>query len=271
MKPDEHGFEDAIEASLLTEGGYSQSLPSHFDAAVGLDTAELFAFIGATQVRVWNQLLARYGNDPDAAQRGFVRRLAKDLDDRGTLEVLRHGVVDLGVELRLAFFKPAHGLTPELVERYRANRVTVTRQLPYDADSGKTVDLGLFVNGILVATAELKNPITGQTVEHAIFQYRRDRDPRNVTLGEVPAVQPWTRPAQGEPPESDRAPHVVLVGTRLAAGQLAGPARPVHARRASGKGDCRPEARCRDGHLPPVPPVGCRSCSRSSCSGTRRW
>src|ERR1019366_2869063 len=123
MKPDEHGFEDAIEASLLAEGGYSQSFPTHFDATVGLDTMELFAFIGATQARAWNQLLSRYGNEPRVAQRGFVRRLAKDLDDRGTLEVLRHGVVDLGVELRLAFFKPAHALTPELVERYQAHRV----------------------------------------------------------------------------------------------------------------------------------------------------
>ena len=183
MKPDEHGFEDAIEASLLTEGGYSQSLPAHFDAVVGLDTVELFAFIEATQARAWNQLLSRYAADPEAAQRGFVRRLAKDLDDRGTLEVLRHGVVDLGIELRIAFFKPAHDLTPELVQRYQGNRVTVTRQLPYEHGSGKTLDIALFVNGIPVATAELKNHITGQTVEHAIAQYRRDRDPRNVTLG----------------------------------------------------------------------------------------
>jgi type I restriction enzyme R subunit len=183
MKPDEHGFEDAIEASLLTDGGYFQSLPAHFDATVGLDTVELFAFIEATQARAWDQLRARYGGDHEAVQRGFVRRLAKDLDDRGTLEVLRHGVVDLGIELRLAFFKPAHGLTPELVERYKANRVTVTRQLPYEHGSGKTLDMALFVNGIAVATAELKNHITGQRVEHAIAQYRRDRDPRNVTLG----------------------------------------------------------------------------------------
>ena len=206
MKPDEHGFEDAIEASLLTEGGYSRSLPAHFDATVGLDSAELFAFIGATQARAWNQLVTRYGNDPDAAQRGFVRRLAKDLDDRGSLEVLRHGVVDLGVELRLAFFKPAHGLTPKLVERYRANRVSVTRQLPYDPGSGKTIDLGLFVNGIPVATAELKNPITGQSVEHAITQYRRDRDPKNVTLGRRALVHFAVDPEQ------------VSMTTRLAGG-----------------------------------------------------
>jgi type I restriction enzyme R subunit len=183
MNPDEHAFEDAIEASLLTDGGYSKSLFANFDATVGLDTVELFAFIDAKQPKAWSQLVSRYGNDRDAARRGFVRRLAKELDDRGTLEVLRHGVEDLGVEIRLAYFKPAHGLTPELVERYEANRVTVTRQLPYDPSSNKTLDLGLFINGIPVATAELKNPITGQNLDHAIRQYRRDRDPKNVTLG----------------------------------------------------------------------------------------
>ncbi len=90
---------------------------------------------------------------------------------------------DHGIEIRLAYFKPAHGLTPELTERYLANRLTVTRQLPYDAAATKTLDLCLFVNGIPVATAELKNPLTGQGIEHAKAQYRIDRDPANVTLG----------------------------------------------------------------------------------------
>jgi type I restriction enzyme R subunit len=113
----------------------------------------------------------------------FGDRLAKQLDERGTVDVLRHGVNDHGIEVRLAFFKPAHGLTPELTERYLANRLTVTRQLPYEAGAAQTLDLCLFVNGIPVATAELKNPLTGQTVEHAKKQYREDRDPANVTLG----------------------------------------------------------------------------------------
>ena len=90
---------------------------------------------------------------------------------------------DHGIEVRLAYFKPAHGLTPELTSLYEANRLTVTRQLPYDVAGTKTLDLGLFVNGIPVATAELKNPLTHQTVEHAKRQYREDRDPGNVTLG----------------------------------------------------------------------------------------
>ena len=181
MKVDERSFEESIEAALVA-GGYLKSLPAHFDPLLGVDTAELFAFIGATQITEWERLLGRYGNDPDAAQRGFAKRLAAEIDTRGTVEVLREGVVDLGVTIRLAFFQPAHGLTPELQELYAANRVSVTRQLAYEPHSTKTLDLVLLVNGIPTATAELKNPLTNQDVEHAIRQYRRDRDPVNVTL-----------------------------------------------------------------------------------------
>src|SRR5690606_11575853 len=155
--------------------------PADFDAVRGLDTAELFAFIGATQAKAWDQLRTLYG-DPDKAQRGFVDRLVKELDVRGTVDVLRHGVVDLGVTIRLAFFRPASGLTPELVERYGKNRLTVTRQLPYEHGSTKTLDLCLFVHGIAVATAELKNALTGQGLADAIEQYRTSRDPKNPLL-----------------------------------------------------------------------------------------
>ena len=181
LKPDERGFEDAIEAALLASG-YLRSEPSHFNPTLGLDTAELFAFIHATQITEWERLLGRYGNDPDAAQQGFAKRLADELDARGTVDVLRQGVVDHAVTIRLAFFQPAHGLTPELQELYAANRVSVTRQLAYEPGSTKTLDIVLLVNGIPTATAELKNPLTNQDVEHAIVQYRSDRDPTNVTL-----------------------------------------------------------------------------------------
>jgi type I restriction enzyme R subunit len=182
MSVNEHLFEDAIESSLLEQGGYLRSLRSHFDPILGIDISELFAFIGDTQAKPWQSLLIRYGNDPEAAQKGFVKRLAAELDNRGTVDVLRHGVVDLGVTIKPAFFKPAHGLTPELLALYEANRVTVTRQLAYDSKSTKTLDIVLLVNGIPTATAELKNKLTDQTVEHAITQYRTDRDPTNVTL-----------------------------------------------------------------------------------------
>lgn len=182
MSVTERMFEDEIEASMIEDGGYLRSQPYNFDAAIGLDTAELFTFIGATQATQWDSLLGRYGNDADAAQKGFKRRLASEIDARGTIDVLRHGVVDLGVTIKLAFFKPAHGLTPELQRLYEANRVTVTRQFPYEEGSGKTIDLALLVNGVPTATAELKNPLTSQTIKDAIGQYRHDRDRSNLTL-----------------------------------------------------------------------------------------
>ena len=196
MKVDERGFEESIEGALLS-GGYLKSLPSHFDQLLGLDTAELFSFIGATQITEWERLLGRYGNDPNAAQRGFAKRLAAEIDARGTVEVLRQGVVDLGVTIRLAFFQPAHGLTPELQELYAANRLSVTRQLAYESGSTKTLDMALLVNGIPTATAELKNPLTNQDVEHAIDQYRRDRDPANVTLTRRALETAWRRANDG--------------------------------------------------------------------------
>lgn len=189
MKADEAAFESAMCAWLLELGGYdvvkvgnAQGEPTDFDPVRGLDTAELFAFIGATQADVWAKLVPLHGGDPDVAQARFADRVAKELDARGTVDVLRHGVVDLGVTIRLAYFKPAHGLTQALLDRYAANRLTVTRQLPFDPGSSKTLDVCLFVNGLPVATVELKNALTGQGVKEAREQYRA-RDPKNVTLG----------------------------------------------------------------------------------------
>lgn len=187
MKPDEAAFESQIGSRLVDHGGYQvlkvgnqQGDPTDFDPVRGIDTVELFTFIGATQADEWDRLVKLHGGT--SAQSKFVERLGKELDARGTVDVLRHGVVDLGVTIRLAYFRPAHGLTPLLQERYEANRLTVTRQLPYQHGSNKTLDLCLFVNGLPVATAELKNKLTNQSVEHAMEQYRTDRDPTNVTL-----------------------------------------------------------------------------------------
>lgn len=189
--PSERAFETAICESLLNLGGYSTvkvgnaaDRPDDFSADLGLDTAELFAFIGATQPEEWDKV-RRSHTSPDEAQRAFATRLAKELDSRGVVDVLRHGVVYAGhekAEIRLAYFRPASGLNADLEARYQANRLTVTRQLPYEPSSSKTLDIGLFLNGIPVATAEIKNHLTGQTAEDAKAQYRRDRDPRNALL-----------------------------------------------------------------------------------------
>ena len=188
---DEAAFESVICEWLVDSGGYtavkagSEPGQDDFDPVRALDTAELFAFIGSTQAEAWSQLVTLYGGDVVKAQKGFADRLAKELESRGTVDVLRHGVVDLGQTIRLAYFRPASAMSPELVERYGKNRLTVTRQLPFDPKSTKTVDLCLFVNGLPVATAELKNALTGQGLAQAVEQYRTDRDPKNTLLRRV--------------------------------------------------------------------------------------
>jgi len=171
----EKDFEAEIEASLL-DGGYERSNPANFDATVGIDAAELFTFIGETQVKEWEQIISRYGGDADKAQRSFVNRLGKEIDRRGTIAVLRDGIKDQQIKIRLAYFKPATTMNNTLAANYAANRLTITRQLAYSTRNNNTIDMCLLLNGLLVATVELKNPLTGQNVEHAMRQYRQDRD-----------------------------------------------------------------------------------------------
>lgn len=162
-------LEDEISGHLVAHGGYlacklgtSQDHRVDFDSKLGLDTAELFSFIEATQSSGWGNLMKAHGGDQLLARQRFAHRLAQQIDERGTVDVLRHGVRDQNVEIRLSYRRPAFGVAPELVAHYDANRLTVTRQLPFDPDSTKTIDLCLFLNGIPVATAELKNHLTGQ-------------------------------------------------------------------------------------------------------------
>ena len=178
MKPDETAFEAEIEAWLL-DHGLREGRPSAFDRALGLDPGELLAFVAATQPDAWARLAPAPRRRGGGAQPGFLKRVAAELDERGTVDVLRHGVKDLGVDVRLAYFKPAHGLTPELVAGYEANRLTVVRQLRLRRLDERRSTWRCSSTAIPVATAELKNPLTGQTVEHAIAAVpRRPRPAR---------------------------------------------------------------------------------------------
>ena len=106
--------------------------------------------------------------------------LCKWMDAQGSLATLRHGFKCYGRSLRVAFFKAAHELNPELEGRYAANRLGITRQLHFSTRSAKSLDVTLSLNGIPIGTVELKNALTGQTVDNAIWQYRHDRDPREA-------------------------------------------------------------------------------------------
>ena len=192
----ERAFEDTIERWLLENGRYGKSDPADFDTELGLDTNQLSAFLQATQPEQLSRLAQRaYGSDTTRTQIGLASRLARELDARGTVEVLRRGITDHGVEIRLAYFKPAHGLTQGLVDLFESNRLTVSRQFAYESSSNKTLDLCLLVNGIPTATAELKNPLSGQNVEQAKTQYRAARDPNNLTLSKRAIVHFAVDPA----------------------------------------------------------------------------
>jgi type I restriction enzyme R subunit len=170
----EAAFETAIE-SVLLGNGYTPVDGQGFDRERSIFAAEVLAFIQATQESVWKKLDALHG-----AQTGdrVLESLCKWLDTHGALATLRHGFKCFGKTLRVAFFRPAHGLNPELEARYQANRLGLTRQLHFSPKSEKSLDVVLSVNGIPVVTLELKNPLSGQTVANAIHQYRNDRDPR---------------------------------------------------------------------------------------------
>jgi type I restriction enzyme R subunit len=131
-------------------------------------------FVQHTQPVQWKVITDYYG--PRAAT-AFLDELTKALDSQGTLNVLRHGLDFFGQTFRLAYFAPATALNPETAKRFAANRLTITRQVRFSDKHEQSVDLLLSINGIPTATAELKNPFTGQTVKDAIQQYK-DRDHR---------------------------------------------------------------------------------------------
>ena len=129
----ERAFEEAIEDWLLTSGGYRKGDRKSFDPAHALDVAELLGFVVQTQPEAWERLVELHGGKADATQK-FLARVAAQIDERGTIDVLRRGVEDLGVRFDLAAFRPATRLNPEAEGLYAANRLTVTRQLEYRGD-----------------------------------------------------------------------------------------------------------------------------------------
>ncbi len=150
---------------------------SRYDARFALFPDDIRDWLMASQPDAWERLQKGHG---DRALTEVLGRLRKVLDTQGTLHALRHGIEMLGLKqpLRMAEFAPASGMNAELLARYRANRLRVVRQVHYSTvDPHVSIDLVLFLNGIPVATAELKSDYT-QSVESAVYQYKRDRNPK---------------------------------------------------------------------------------------------
>ena len=169
----ESGFEAYIEEYLLSHG-YIKGDPKDYDKEYALDTKLLFEFLEDSQPQKITKLKEIY---QDQYTLRIKTRLDKELNKRGMVDVLRHGIKDYGVQLDFAYFKPATSMNEEMVELYSKNRISVTRQIHYSTRHENSVDLTIFVNGLPVAVLELKNPFTGQNYEHAITQFKKDRKP----------------------------------------------------------------------------------------------
>ncbi len=172
-------FENEIEYRLIEHGGYIQGDPKDYNREFAIDTAVLFRFLQDSQPNEWKKLCKKHGDNVKA---GFLSKLFKDLDAYGMLHVLRHGVVDAPAKFSLCFFKPASGMNQTNLALYGKNILSVTRQVHYSLKHENSIDVVLFINGLPIATLELKNPVTGQTVENAKRQYMKDRDHRELLL-----------------------------------------------------------------------------------------
>ncbi len=159
----------------VARGGYCKRKSVDYDKTLCLLPNDVLAFIYATQPREWEKFKRQYGND---ARAKFFQRLNSELQKRGTLGVLRKGIKANGCKFQLAYFRPSSGLNQALQKLYEANLFSVVRQLRYSEKNANSLDIVLFLNGLPLFTAELKNHFTGQTVEDAIKQYKQDRDPR---------------------------------------------------------------------------------------------
>lgn len=174
----EQSFEAYIEETMQSTGWDTLS-NSSFDAEQALFPEQVIDFIKVSQATLWKELEKLNGA---LLPEQLLKALVKERGNKGTLYILRHGFKFQGKTLRLAFYKPAHGLSKESKALYAANRFQVCRQVFYHPDKNQSIDMVLAVNGIPVATLELKNPGTGQNVSHAIKQYREDRDPSTALL-----------------------------------------------------------------------------------------
>lgn len=221
----ERKLEEAIERTLLAEGsdsvgehtpqirehiasygdgepgGYLKCRPEDYDRKRCLIPKDLIGFIQATQPKTWKRLKQYHGAD---VKDKFAQRVARQVERKGTLYVLRNGIKDSGCHFELIYFRPVSGLNVDHRRLYQANQFSVVRQLRYSQQNENSLDMALFLNGLPLFTAELKNPFNGQTVENAVSQYRTDRDPREALFASGRCLAHFAVD-----------PHLVQVTTRL--------------------------------------------------------
>lgn len=141
---------------------------------MGVFPSYITDFLKTSQNKEWNKISAIHKTDVD---KKVVQRLLKELELRGTLDVIRNGFTDYGVKFKMGYFKPESSLNPTAEALYETNHLSVTRQLYYERKGNNSIDMVLSLNGLPIVTIELKNQFTGQNISHAQKQYVYDREP----------------------------------------------------------------------------------------------
>ncbi|MEA2056753.1 MAG: type I restriction endonuclease, partial [Patescibacteria group bacterium] len=171
----EKGLQRHIVKQLVQNQDYLETQPHDFDLDYLVNQNQLFKFIQATQPAIHNYL-------QDNRQHQFLARLHKKIGSKGLIYILRNGLKFNDKNIKLFYPKPASQLNPKDKANYTANIFSVTQELIYTKKHHKEIDLVIFLNGLPILTSELKNPLTGQNYQHAIKQYRSDRNPQDTLL-----------------------------------------------------------------------------------------
>jgi type I restriction enzyme R subunit len=177
METKEKNFEADIEQSLLNIGGYEKATMDGYDKKRAINMSVLIEFIEKTQPKVWAKYQSLYGAE---SEKQLYKIFQKNVADFGLVHVLRKGIKDKGLEIRFVYFAPTSDLNDDLVEKYRSNIITETRQFFYSEEVKNSIDMVLSVNGIPVVALELKNQLTNQSVLNAKHQWKFDRDPKDL-------------------------------------------------------------------------------------------
>ncbi len=179
MDRKEKRFEQDIENFMLTNGGYTKGSMNNYDATKAMNIHTLISFIKATQPKQWKRYNSIYGSD---SEKKLYKRFNDTVNTHGLLYVLRNGLNDRGVRLKVCFFKPETSLNMDSYERYNQNIVECTRQFYYSPVNKNSIDMVLSLNGIPIVAIELKNQLTGQSVENGKAQFMYDRNPKELSF-----------------------------------------------------------------------------------------
>jgi len=168
-----------IESYLLTKGGYVKGDMITYNRERAMDISKLVTFIKVTQPKQWERYERIYKDD---AENKLYKRFNEAIETHGLIYVLRNGINDRGVKINIAYFRPETSLNPEVVKLYEENILTCTRQFYYSTENNNSIDMVLSLNGIPLVAIELKNQITGQSVQNAKTQFMYDRNPKELCL-----------------------------------------------------------------------------------------